>query len=130
MPRRRAMTPSKMSDRTAIVRMPTNSQPAGCQQAAAISTGASTRRSVVRANGIHRMPPSLRPSIPVHHPSAMDPATLLSVLIIGVVEGLTEFLPISSTAHIRLAELATGFRDHGETFAVVIQLGAILAVCA
>jgi undecaprenyl-diphosphatase len=60
----------------------------------------------------------------------MDPATLLSVLIIGVVEGLTEFLPISSTAHIRLAELATGFRDHGETFAVVIQLGAILAVCA
>lgn len=60
----------------------------------------------------------------------MDPATWLAVLLIGVVEGLTEFLPISSTAHIRLAQFATGFRDQGETFAVVIQLGAILAVCA
>ncbi len=60
----------------------------------------------------------------------MDPATLLSVVIIGIIEGLTEFLPISSTAHIRLAELATGFQDRGETFAVVIQLGAILAVVA
>ncbi|MEK7414062.1 MAG: undecaprenyl-diphosphate phosphatase [Planctomycetota bacterium] len=59
----------------------------------------------------------------------MDPATLLSAVLIGVVEGLTEFLPISSTAHIRLTEWATGFRDQGETFAVVIQLGAILAVC-
>jgi len=60
----------------------------------------------------------------------MDPASLLSAVLIGVIEGLTEFLPISSTAHIRLAEFATGFRDQGETFAVVIQLGAILAVCA
>jgi undecaprenyl-diphosphatase len=60
----------------------------------------------------------------------MDPASLLSAAIIGIVEGITEFLPISSTAHIRLAELATGFKDQGETFAVVIQLGAILAVVA
>lgn len=60
----------------------------------------------------------------------MDPATWLSVILIGMVEGLTEFLPISSTAHIRLAQFATGFTDQGETFAVVIQLGAILAVCA
>lgn len=60
----------------------------------------------------------------------MDPASLLSAAIIGIVEGITEFLPISSTAHIRLAQLATGFQDRGETFAVVIQLGAILAVVA
>lgn len=60
----------------------------------------------------------------------MDPASLLSAALIGVIEGITEFLPISSTAHIRLAELATGFKDQGETFAVVIQLGAILAVVA
>jgi len=60
----------------------------------------------------------------------MDPASLLSAAIIGIVEGITEFLPISSTAHIRLAELATGFHDKGQTFAVVIQLGAILAVVA
>jgi len=60
----------------------------------------------------------------------MDPVSLVSAAIIGVIEGITEFLPISSTAHIRLAELATGFQDRGETFAVVIQLGAILAVVA
>ncbi len=60
----------------------------------------------------------------------MDPVSLLSAALIGIIEGLTEFLPISSTAHIRLAELATGFQDRGETFAVVIQLGAILAVIA
>jgi undecaprenyl-diphosphatase len=60
----------------------------------------------------------------------VDPATLVSAAIIGVIEGLTEFLPISSTAHIRLTQAATGFQDRGETFAVVIQLGAILAVIA
>ena len=60
----------------------------------------------------------------------MDPLLLAKAALIGVVEGLTEFLPISSTAHIRLAELATGFADQGAVFAVVIQLGAILAVVA
>jgi undecaprenyl-diphosphatase len=60
----------------------------------------------------------------------MDPHTALSAAVIGVVEGLTEFLPISSTAHIVIAERLLGFRDDGEVFAVVIQLGAILAVCA
>jgi undecaprenyl-diphosphatase len=60
----------------------------------------------------------------------VDPASLLSAALIGIVEGLTEVLPISSTAHIRLTQLATGFQDRGETFAVVIQLGAILAVVA
>lgn len=60
----------------------------------------------------------------------MDPVLLAQAALLGVVEGLTEFLPISSTAHLRMAELALGFRDHGETFTVVIQLGAILAVVA
>jgi undecaprenyl-diphosphatase len=54
---------------------------------------------------------------------------LLQAALIGAVEGVTEFLPISSTAHIRLAEHALGFHDPGQAFAVVIQLGAILAVC-
>ena len=58
----------------------------------------------------------------------MDPVLLLKAALIGVVEGITEFLPISSTAHIRLTQAATGFHDPGEMFAVVIQLGAILAV--
>jgi undecaprenyl-diphosphatase len=60
----------------------------------------------------------------------LDPILLLKATIIGVVEGLTEFLPISSTAHIVIAQRALGFIDEGEVFAVVIQLGAILAVCA
>ncbi|MDW8373366.1 MAG: undecaprenyl-diphosphate phosphatase [Planctomycetota bacterium] len=60
----------------------------------------------------------------------MEIGLVVTAALIGVVEGLTEFLPISSTAHIRISELVLGFRDHGETFTVVIQLGAILAVVA
>lgn len=55
----------------------------------------------------------------------------LKAFIIGVVEGLTEFLPVSSTAHIRLCQELLGIaRDdlYWKMFAIVIQLGAILAV--
>lgn len=48
--------------------------------------------------------------------------------LLGVIEGLTEFLPISSTAHLLIAERLLGFQDPGGTFTVMIQLGAILAV--
>jgi undecaprenyl-diphosphatase len=50
-------------------------------------------------------------------------------VILGIVEGLTEFLPISSTGHLVVAEQLLDFKDPGEVFTVVIQLGAILAVC-
>ena len=56
----------------------------------------------------------------------------LRAVILGIVEGVTEFLPVSSTGHLLLAER---FFDLGEgnfwkSFAVLIQLGAILAIVA
>ncbi len=52
--------------------------------------------------------------------------------ILGLVEGLTEFLPVSSTGHLLLLEHFFGFDDDafGKTFVVLIQLGAILAILA
>jgi undecaprenyl-diphosphatase len=53
---------------------------------------------------------------------------ILQAVILGLVEGITEFLPISSTGHLIVAERLIGFRDPDKTFTVVIQIGAILAV--
>ena len=51
-------------------------------------------------------------------------------LILGVLEGLTEFLPVSSTGHLLLAGHFLGFDSPGRAFEVLIQLGAILAIVA
>ena len=53
---------------------------------------------------------------------------ILQAIILGIVEGLTEFLPISSTGHLILASEALGFNDYEDVFTVVVQLGAIAAV--
>jgi undecaprenyl-diphosphatase len=50
----------------------------------------------------------------------------LNAVLLGLIEGITEFLPISSTGHLLIAEQWLGQRS--ETFNVVIQAGAILAV--
>src|SRR5690606_30151163 len=52
----------------------------------------------------------------------------LMALLLGVLEGLTEFIPVSSTGHLLLAGHFLGFESTGKTFEVVIQLGAVLAV--
>ena len=49
-------------------------------------------------------------------------------LILGIIQGLTEFLPISSTAHIKVVPLLLGWDDPGIALTAVIQLGSILAV--
>ena len=48
--------------------------------------------------------------------------------LLGILEGLTEFLPISSTAHLLIAERLLGFADPGGIFTVIIQFGAVLGV--
>ena len=53
---------------------------------------------------------------------------MLGALFLGLLEGLTEFIPVSSTAHILLAGHFLGIRNTGHTFEVLIQLGAVLAI--
>jgi undecaprenyl-diphosphatase len=61
---------------------------------------------------------------------AMDINLLLQTIALGLVEGLTEFLPISSTGHLILVGDLLNFNDEkGKAFEVIIQFGAILAVC-
>jgi undecaprenyl-diphosphatase len=58
----------------------------------------------------------------------MNPVDLLTALLLGVIEGLTEFIPVSSTGHLLLIGHFLGFQSTGRAFEILIQLGAILAV--
>lgn len=57
----------------------------------------------------------------------MEPNTLVAA-ILGILEGLTEFIPVSSTGHVLLAGHFLGFDSPGRAFEVMIQLGAIMAI--
>ena len=64
-------------------------------------------------------PPATKAAMPI----------LLTILILGIVEGVTEFIPVSSTGHLILASALLGYDEkQWAVFNVVIQLGAILAV--
>ena len=52
----------------------------------------------------------------------------LTAALLGILQGVTEFLPISSTAHLLLASQLVGFSDPGGVFTVMIQLGSVFAV--
>lgn len=56
--------------------------------------------------------------------------TIIEAAILGVVQGVTEFLPISSTAHLRIVPALAGWPDPGAAFTAVIQLGTLAAVLA
>lgn len=58
----------------------------------------------------------------------MENQTIVEALLLGLLEGLTEFIPVSSTGHLLLAGHFLGFESTGKTFEVLIQLGAILAI--
>jgi undecaprenyl-diphosphatase len=58
----------------------------------------------------------------------MERMSLLEALVLGLVQGLTEFLPISSTAHLRVVPELFGWTDPGAAFTAVIQLGTLVAV--
>ncbi|MFG6098207.1 undecaprenyl-diphosphate phosphatase [Leptothoe sp. ISB3NOV94-8A] len=53
---------------------------------------------------------------------------LLQAIVIGIVQGLTEFLPISSTAHVKIVPVTLGWGDPGVAFTAVIQLGSLAAI--
>ncbi|RCJ24822.1 undecaprenyl-diphosphatase [Nostoc minutum NIES-26] len=60
--------------------------------------------------------------------SGVQQMNILQAIILGFVQGMTEFLPISSTAHLKVVPVALGWGDPGVAFTAIIQLGSIAAV--
>ncbi|AFY41437.1 undecaprenyl-diphosphate phosphatase [Nostoc sp. PCC 7107] len=60
--------------------------------------------------------------------SGVQQMNILQAIVLGFVQGMTEFLPISSTAHLKVVPIALGWGDPGVAFTAVIQLGSIAAV--
>jgi undecaprenyl-diphosphatase len=71
-----------------------------------------------------------QPPQPDRPPEQAMTFDLIKAILLGIVEGLTEFIPVSSTGHLLLVQRFFGFADDefGKTFAILIQFGAILAL--
>ena len=54
--------------------------------------------------------------------------TLLEAAFLGIVQGLTEFLPVSSSAHLRIIPALAGWPDPGAAFTAIVQIGTLVAV--
>lgn len=59
---------------------------------------------------------------------AHETVSLVEALVLGTVQGLTEFLPISSSGHLRVVPAALGWNDPGAAYTAVLQLGSVVAV--
>jgi undecaprenyl-diphosphatase len=55
--------------------------------------------------------------------------SILEAVVLGIVQGLTEFLPVSSTAHLRIVPALLGWSDPGAAYSAVIQTGTLAAIC-
>jgi undecaprenyl-diphosphatase len=75
-----------------------------------------------------RPAPCALPAFLARNIASMSFGTLFEAFLLGLLEGFTEFLPVSSTGHILLAGHFLGFESQGKVFEVVIQLGAVLAI--
>jgi undecaprenyl-diphosphatase len=60
--------------------------------------------------------------------NGLENMNLFRAIVLGIVQGLTEFLPISSTAHVKVVPVVLGWGDPGVAFTAVIQLGSIAAI--
>lgn len=65
---------------------------------------------------------------PAAETTTMTDMSVFQSIVIGIVQGFTEFLPISSTAHIKVVPVALGWGDPGVAFTAFIQLGSILSI--
>jgi undecaprenyl-diphosphatase len=66
--------------------------------------------------------------VPALPAAASETITTLQAIILGIVQGLTEFLPVSSTGHLRIVPAVAGWEDPGSAFTAVTQLGTMAAV--
>ncbi|QMS90700.1 undecaprenyl-diphosphate phosphatase [Nostoc edaphicum CCNP1411] len=67
-------------------------------------------------------------ALPNQAESGVQQMNILQAIVLGFVQGMTEFLPISSTAHLKVVPVAIGWGDPGVAFTAIIQLGSIAAV--